>query len=173
MKPVKEVIHKCLRDLNPKSILDLGCGGGKFTINFAKRGISVTGVDKDKQEIHEDNFNFIQEDIRDFKFPKKYNLIFTSMILHFLKKEEAWSVIKKMKESTSIKGYNLLVCMSNKDDSEMQNPKNFYPSIEELHRIYLDWEIIESELGLSKEHQHYGGEIHSHKVIVFLARNKD
>ena len=75
MNRAKEIIHGCLKYLDPKSVLDLGCGEGKFTLRFAKKGINVLGVDKDKKDIQEENFNFLQEDIRNFKFNRKYIIV--------------------------------------------------------------------------------------------------
>lgn len=172
MNQAKEVIHKCLKYLDPKSVLDLGCGEGKFTLRFAKEGINVLGVDKNKIDICEDNFNFIQKDIKDFVFKEKYDLIFSSMVLHFLKKGEVIKIIGKIKEATSNERYNLLICMSNEEDSAKRNPSDFYPSIEELNRIYSDWEIIKNELCLTKEHKHKNSDSHRHKIIIFLAKKK-
>jgi tellurite methyltransferase len=172
MKSARETIFECFEHLNPESVLDLGCGDSKFTIRFARKGARVIGVDKDKIEIQECNFNFIQEDIRDFEFTKEYDLVFTSMVLHFLKKEEAIEIIERMKKNTSINGFNFIICMSSKDDSAKRNPRDFYPCPEELNSLYHNWKIIKNESCLSKKHQHNNGEFHQHKTIVFLAKNK-
>ena len=173
MNQAKEIIHQCLKYLDPKSVLDLGCGEGKFTLRFAKKGINVLGVDKDKKDIQEANFNFLQKDIKDFKFEQEYDLIFSSMVLHFLKKDHALEIIKKIKTNTLDKGFNFLICMSDKEDSAKRNPIYFYPNTKELNNLYSDWEIIKNELCLSKKHKHNNGEVHQHKIIIFLAKKKN
>lgn len=42
---VDRVIDECLRGINVRSVLDVGTGSGIFAEGFAKRGISVTGID--------------------------------------------------------------------------------------------------------------------------------
>ncbi len=165
MQRAKPIIVECMRLLNPKSVLDLGCGKCKFSKLFIDRGISVTGVDKENTIEPKDNLIFIQKDIRDFKFEKKYDLVVGTGILHFLKREEAHQMIKKIKENTSSEGFNFFICMSNE---EKYNDKiHFYPNKEELNKLYSDWRIIKNELCLSKKH---GEEMHQHKIIIFLAQ---
>lgn len=72
------------------SVLDLGCGPGRHAVPFAKQGFNVTGVDRsafllDKAKAYAErervNVTWIEEDMRRFAQPDKFNLamsMFTS-----------------------------------------------------------------------------------------------
>jgi len=174
MIPIKQLTSKYLDDLNPKSVLDLGCGKGRKSLRFAEKGIRVIGIDKKDIEIKQDNFNFIQEDIRNFEFKEKFDLIIASVVLHFFKKEKAIGIIKKMQKNTESKGYNFLICMSNKDDCSKEKPDNFYPNLEELKELYSseEWEIVKSVQDFTDWEEHGDTERHRHNLILMLVRKK-
>ena len=73
-----------MKRLNPTSVLDLGCGKCKFSKIFIDKEINVTGVDKELTVKSNNNLIFVQKDIREFEFDKKYDLIIGTGILHFL-----------------------------------------------------------------------------------------
>lgn len=164
-KRAKPIILDCMKRLNPNLVLDLGCGKCKFSRLFIDRGTDVAGVDKKKTVESKDNLTFIQKDIKEFEFNKKYDLIVGTGILHFLKRKEVYKLLEKMQENTISKGFHFLICMSNE---EKYNDKiHFYPDKEELNKLYPNWKIIQNELCLSKKH---GKELHQHKMIIFLAK---
>jgi len=66
------------------NVLDLGCGAGRHSLLFAKRGFQVIGVDQSakllavaKNEAKQNNLQatFINDDIRTVLFPEKFKLI--------------------------------------------------------------------------------------------------
>lgn len=165
MQPVKLLIVNSMQRLNPTSVLDLGCGKCTFSQRFIDKGISVIGVDKESTTESHDNFTFVQQNILDFEFESKYDLIIGTGILHFLKKEDAYQLIKKMQENTLSGGFHFLICMSSE---EKPNDKiHFYPNKEVLSKLYSGWEIIHNTFCLSKKH---GKTMHRHKIIIFLAK---
>ncbi|MFZ3077485.1 MAG: methyltransferase domain-containing protein [Candidatus Aenigmatarchaeota archaeon] len=135
----KEMISQYVKLLKPKEVLDLGCGNGKISLRFAEMGANITGVDKREEKYAYEKFNFVHQDIRDFKFNKEYDLIIASFVLHFLNNFEATEIIKKIKVNTEIGGYNFLICLSKKDD--FYKKENFYPNPSELKGLYSDWEM--------------------------------
>jgi len=165
MQSSKHLIVDIIQRLNPTSVLDLGCGKCNFSRRFIEKGIAVVGVDKEFTTESHNNFRFIQQNILGFKFEPKYDLIIGTGILHFLKKEEVYKLIKKMQENTLPKGFHFLICMS-----EEENPNNkihFYPNKEVLSKLYSGWEIIHNTPCLSKKHNQT---MHQHKIIIFLAK---
>ncbi len=77
-----EIIIK--RYKKQKEMLDLGCGTGRFTIELAKRGYKMTGLDitcemleiaKMKAKQHNLKIKFIKADIRNFKLLKKTEIV--------------------------------------------------------------------------------------------------
>jgi len=169
MVETKELVHEYLKDLNPQSVLDLGCGEGKKSLRFLKKGAKVTGIDKKEMTFNEENFNFIREDIQNFKITDKYDLIISSLVLHFIKKERAISIISNIKEKTNKGGYNFLICMSDKDDCAKLKKENFYPNMENLEKLYLDWEIVKKD-NLTTNLENHGEGEHFHNLLFLLAR---
>ncbi|MCR4284666.1 MAG: methyltransferase domain-containing protein [archaeon] len=165
MQPAKPIIVEIMQKLNPTSVLDIGCGKCKFSQKFIDLGINVIGIDRKPTTQSSENFTFIQQDILDFKFEPKYDLIVGTGILHLLKEEEAKQLIKKMQKNTIREGFHFLICMSNEENPE--NEIYFYPDEEVLNKLYPDWEIIYNTSVLSKEH---GKPPHRHKMILFLAK---
>lgn len=67
-------------------VLDVCCGSGRHSIEFAKRGFDVTGFDlsefligeakKNKKKLHEKNLKlkFLKKDMRDFNFNRAFTL---------------------------------------------------------------------------------------------------
>lgn len=161
----KPLIIDSMQRLNPTSVLDLGCGLCNFSQKFIDEGISVTGVDKNPTTKSNNNFTFVQQDILNFVFEPKYDLIIGSGILHFLKKEDSIKLIGKMQENTLQGGFHFLVCMS--DEENPHDKTHFYPNEEVLNKLYSGWEIIHNTFCLSKKH---GEEMNQHKIIILLAK---
>jgi len=166
----KQLVHEYLKNLNLNSVLDLGCGQGEKSLRFAEKNISVTGVDKKDIKIKQKKLKFIQQDIRDFKFKEKYDLIIASLVLHFFRKEKAIEIIRKIQKNTNSKGFNFLICMSNKGDLSKGKPENFYTTLKELKKIYKDWEIIQENQGFTDYEEHGNLKSHRHNLIFLLLK---
>lgn len=81
-KTSDEADYLC-RFLKKGSVLDMGCGHGRHSIELARRGFDVTGVDfvreniddarKKASEMALNNAAFITDDLRETRFGNKYN----------------------------------------------------------------------------------------------------
>lgn len=164
----KEMISQYAKLLKPKEVLDLGCGKGKISLRFAEMGANVTGVDKREEKYSYERFNFVHQDIRDFKFSKNFDLIIASFVLHFLNNSEAIEIIKNIKDYTEIGGYNFLICLSEKDN--FYKKENFYPNSNELKSLYSGWKIIKFNQGFTPIEEHDNLKQHRHNLIFMLAK---
>lgn len=167
----KEFVNELLnRDI--KNVLDLGCGEGKICEIFSKRGIDSIGIDVKKLNKNSKNFHFFNQDISTLDFVKDNDLIIASLVLHFFKYSDALKIIEKMKKFTSKNGFNFLVCMSDKDDFFEKKPNNFFPSLENLKKIYFGWKIIKEVQDKTETEEHGNLGPHQHDLI-FLIVQKD
>lgn len=91
-----------------KKALDLGGGPGTYTIEMAKKGISVTIFDMPETiEIAKEvikksgvkNINFLQGDFLTDDFGRDYDLIFISQILHAYSEDDNIMVLKKCRNA--------------------------------------------------------------------------
>lgn len=96
-----------------KEALDLGGGPGTYTIEMAKKGISVTIFDTPETiEIAKEvikksdvkNINFLQGDFLTDDFGRGYDLIFISQILHAYSEDDNIMVLKKCRNALNKNG---------------------------------------------------------------------
>ena len=162
---IKNILIK-LKNYPIKNALDLGCGKGRISAKLAEKGIDVIGVDLKDYSIKQKNFTFLKEDVRNFKFDRKFDLIVCSLLLHFFRKEKAIEIIKKMQEATPKGGINFLICLSNKDELFREKPQNFYPSSEFLKELYFGWKIISEIQDFTETEKHDNLGEHNHNLII-------
>lgn len=150
---VKELID--LADLKEDmKVLDLCCGVGRHTIEFAKRGFDVTGVDKTdnylekaRERAEEDSLDieFIKEDMRKFKRAEEYDLIlnlFTSFG-YFEDEEENIKVLENVHTTLKTGGKFILDVMGKEIIARIFEGKDWHEiekgyQLEEKH-VEKDW----------------------------------
>lgn len=102
-----------------KSVLDLCCGPGRFSVELAKRGFDVTGVDrtlflldkaKQRAKSAKVKVEWIQQDMREFLRPEGFDLILNvyTSFGYFDRKEEDVLVLKNMYASLKSGGACLM-----------------------------------------------------------------
>ncbi len=164
-----EEVDKILELTKPKgkAVLDLCCGPGRFSIAFAKRGFTVTGVDKtiflldkakEKAKASKADIEWVYEDMRDFVRNESFDLalsMFTSFG-YFDNKQEDILVLMNILESLK-PGGSCLIDVVGKE----WLAKVFQPTISEQlpdgstlvqrHEVFDDWTRIRNEWILIKE----------------------
>ncbi len=95
---------------NFKTILDYGCGGGRFTVEAIEKGLEVTGVEYNPDLVANLSKTFSKASfltIDDFyKSDKKYDIIFLSNVLeHLINPKE---IMMKLKERLNPNGLFVL-----------------------------------------------------------------
>ncbi len=164
-----KAINECLDSLSPKNVLDLGVGTGKRSIRYLKKGARVLGVDKIERELPA-GIDFQKLDIREFKFEEEYDLIIASLVLHYLKIEEAVEVVRKMKASTEVGGHNFVLMLNPDDGFAKGHSDRFHVFEKDLEELYSDWEIVKSGSFETPMEEHDGLAPHKHSVSFMLAK---
>lgn len=121
-KHLIDLIQRTIPTYSREKILDLACGAGRHSIELARRGFDVTGIDLSSYLITEAKksartspeqglkVKFEIKDMRDFNYLGKYNLVvnlFTSFG-YFENDEENFSVIQNVWNSLAPSGYFVL-----------------------------------------------------------------
>ncbi|MFW6083556.1 MAG: class I SAM-dependent methyltransferase [Thermoplasmatota archaeon] len=120
-KEIEDIIE--LLDLNPSmDVLDLCCGYGRHSIELAKRGFNVTGVDltehylehaKKRAEEEDLDIEFVHDDMREFKRDEEFDVtlnLFTSFG-YFEDESENVKVLENVYESLKPHGKFVLDVM--------------------------------------------------------------
>jgi SAM-dependent methyltransferase len=159
----KEQIAKALALTKPagKSALDLCCGPGRCAIALAKRGFSVTGVDRTKYLLGKARararaarvkIEWVQKDMRDFVRPDSFALVlsmFTSFG-YFDDKREDVTVLENMFASLQPGGTCLIDVMGKERLARILQPTvstalRDGSILVERHEIFDDWTRIRNE----------------------------
>ncbi len=94
-------------------VLDIGCGEGKDAVYMAEKGFHVTafditesGIRKTKKLAEERGveINAFIADINDFELDEKFDIIYSTGTIQYLREEEKDNFFKKIDEMTNIGG---------------------------------------------------------------------
>ncbi len=137
----------------PLSLLDIGCGEGKDSVFFARCGYNVSafdisdaGIEKtkklaDKAKVYVDVF---KANIWDFRLERKYDILFSSGVLHYIKpemKEEIFSNYKSFTANGGINALHLFVTKPFINDVPGKQSHSQHWKSGELLTLYHDWYI--------------------------------
>lgn len=147
------------------TVLDLCCGPGRHSVELAKRGFTVTGVDrtpflldnaKASAAEHKLDIEFILSDMRDFIRPDAFNFVlnmFTSFG-YFDNKGEDLMVLRHMYESLRPGGVLLIDVFGKEVMARKIQPITVMEAgdamIVERHEIFDDWSRLRNEWILIK-----------------------
>jgi SAM-dependent methyltransferase len=149
-----------------KSVLDLCCGPGRCSIALAKRGFSVTGVDRTKFLLDKARAKaraarvkiaWVQQDMRDFVRPNSFALVlsmFTSFG-YFDNRGEDLAVLRNIFLSLQPGGVLLIEVLGKERLAKVFQPTNSTPLPDgslliERHEIFDDWTRIRNDWLLIK-----------------------
>ncbi len=115
----KRHLFKVLKIKRQWTVLDMGCGTGRWTFAFARRSRFVVGVDNSqsllklaeeeskKQSIF--NVKFINSSVIDFSYSEKFDLIFVGGVLLYINDGDLPRVIANIKKALKPKGTVVLL----------------------------------------------------------------
>jgi len=102
---------KILEELNPfikdsRTILDIGCGLGSFSIELAKKGYNVTAIDKSPLAIEAflekaklmnlTNMEILNSSYEEFPFDNNYDTVFISYMMGLVNENNITDIMKKV-----------------------------------------------------------------------------
>lgn len=145
------VIEKMLHPKKANKILDLGCAQGRISIELAKRGYSVTGLDYSRYMLdvakkcakkEKININFVRGDMRRLSYKEEFDVVidwFTTFGYFSDKDNEA--VLRKISRSLKREG-RLLIDVINKDWCLKNYNTPLFPS--KTYHDYKNFVVLES-----------------------------
>jgi 2-polyprenyl-3-methyl-5-hydroxy-6-metoxy-1,4-benzoquinol methylase len=164
-----------------KSVLDLCCGPGRCSIALAKRGFSVTGVDRTKYLLDKARakarathvkIEWVQTDMRDFVRADSFALVlsmFTSFG-YFDDKREDMVVLQNIVESLQPRGACLIEVLGKERLAKiLQSTTSSVLSdgtmVVERHEIFDDWTRVPERMAAHKEQ--YGEAVQVSSLNLF------
>lgn len=147
-------------------ILDLCCGVGRHSLELARRGYDVTGVDLTQSYIQEAeskaekeglDVEFVEEDMRDFKREDTYDAVinFFSSFGYFKEEEDNLKVIKNVHSSLK-NGKKFLIDVMGKKVMAREYTEKTEGELDdgyfiEERDIKGDWDLLENRWTLIKD----------------------
>lgn len=175
---LKEYEHLFGKDA---AVLEAGCGEGQNVLYLAKQGfhnidafdISEAGIAKLKRlcEINGVSINAFVQDLANYTFEKKYDLIMSFATLCFLEKNVWRQFITDAKDNTNIGGIHIMHIFTDKVPAS-PDIAPFAVGLAydgEFKEIYYDWEILSFQ-SYTFEDEHPGVPKHLHAVNKIVAR---
>lgn len=177
-KTVVEYEHLLDKD---SAILEAGCGEGQNVLYLAKRGfcnidafdISDAGIGKLKRlcEVNGVSVSAFVQDLADYAFEKKYDLIMSFATLCFVEKSVWRRFIADAKDNTNIGGIHIMHIFTD----EVPASPDIAPFAVglahdgEIKELYDSWEILSFQ-SYTFEDEHPGVPKHLHSVNKIVAR---
>jgi tellurite methyltransferase len=174
-----------LKNLFPSksfALLDIGCGEGRNAVFFARNGYNVTAFDTSAKGVEKViqaaigetlSIQAFQADLNEFRLDKKYDVLFSTGALHYLKPQLRDGIISHYKEYTQTGGLNAFSVLIQKPFIEKapdaEPTANLWRSGEIL-TCYHDWEVLFFEETIFDCNS--SGIAHRHAVNRILARKK-
>ncbi len=144
--------------------LDLGCGSGRNTLFLSEKGFEVDAWDINEASINKLNeiigaekIDHIHTEIRDLNqnpiIEKRYNFIFSTVVLMFLQPPTIPRLIEEMQKATLPEGYNLIVAAMDTPDYPCNVDFPFTFKEGELIRYYTGWNILQYNEDVGELHR--------------------
>lgn len=108
---------KLIKDKN--TLLELGCGGGRDSIFFAKKGLQVTAVDFAASALErlkgEQNVEVKRQDISDLRINQRFDVIYANLSLHYFDDRTTRSIFRRLHTLLNKSGFLFVRCKSTDD----------------------------------------------------------
>lgn len=151
--PPKKSIINLVRKIEPGNALELGTGAGIDSIYLLKNNWNVKSVDMNdvQDRINSEltleemkRFEFIKERFENLKLEKdEYNLVIAYYSLHFLKRDNFFTVFEKIKNSIKEEGYFSGTFLGNNDSWKKDGKDYTFLTEEEIRDLFSDFKNLE------------------------------
>lgn len=148
------------------SILDLGCGLGRHSLELARRGFSVVGVDRTRTYLEKARnkakaegltVDFVQEDMRSFCRPKAFDVVvsFFTSFGYFEDADDDKKVVTNVYRSLKDRGMFLIDIMGKEILARIFRQRDWHQvddiTVLQEHKICRDWTWIENRWIMIKD----------------------
>ena len=172
-----DIVREVARLRKTGTVLDLGVGQGRNALFLATKGFSVVCVDVSKVAIRQFRdyaeklgveVKGVAEDITQFEFDQKYDIIISIGTLNLLQKEDAIELIERIKANTKSHGLNAVMAFTELDPLQLIS---FLFESNELKRLYKGWKIVTYKESPTSLHEYdKEGRTHRHTNADLLAQ---
>ena len=178
-------IMKLRPPVKPYRVLDIGCGEGKDAVFLARNGYRVTAFDiadaglakaRELAKYHDVNVDFFKANVNEYMPTEKFDIIFSSGVLHYISLDKRKDFFASLKEYTAPDGIHVLNVFVAKPFIEAA------PDSEEAERLvepwlsgelagyYHDWLFHQNEEIIFDCNS--GGVPHKHCMDILIAEKK-
>lgn len=152
--PLKEFLKTKVKDIK---ILEVGCGRGYLTYSLIKAGYNAHGIDLSSEAIEfaKQNYgdHFINENVMNYKFEEKYDLIVATELIEHLK--TPYEFIDKLKSNLTEEGSIFITTPNISWSKEGLIWKTDQPPIHLTWLSKKSFDIIGKKLGMKVEYYNY------------------
>ncbi len=143
-----------LKNKEKGALLDLGCGGGRDSLYFTRRGFRVAALDvlesgRQQAKFKKAGVEFIKNDIREMKLKSgSFDYIFAHLSLHYFSDKEISEITNTLYEALREGGYLFVKCKSIADPLFGRGKKleeNFY-EFKSMTRHFFSKEYMAEKL---------------------------
>lgn len=149
---MNEVLASHIFELNKDmTVLDLGCGGGRWCVYFAERAGHVIGVDISPSSLklaeeyartmHQNNIEFICSNIPDFHPDRKLDLVFMGGVANYLANENFCNTLDTL--SLNMRNNAVFIIRDSITDKNHEVDKGYFTS----YRTIDDFESLLRQRG--------------------------
>ena len=144
------VLRNNTANLGTKTLLDVGCGDGRFCYEMKNEKIKITGLDYSKKAIQfAKAFNpkilFINKDLIEYETNKKFDYIILIETLEHIKPELLDKFIKKIGDLSKKDGYLIITVSSVNLPLDKKHYQHF--DKEKLEKILKNYYKVEKIIG--------------------------
>lgn len=155
---IRPFIKLVLKYKKAGSVLDLGSGVGRHSLFLAKKGFKVTAVDNKSElmaalkalaRLQKLPINIIKDDVTTYLPKKKFDVLISTMVLHFIPPKTQAKMIATMQNHTTKNGLNVLSSYTDKNKKGLR-PHPLKPG--NLKSLYekAGWTILHYTEGLGQ-----------------------